>query len=79
MVTPDMFPKPPRRKPRVLMHVIDAGNSCMAEFPMWTRFQCSRCDHKAEFVFDNKTEAMRRQPCPKCNESGIAALKESAT
>lgn len=46
----------------------------MAEFPMWTQFQCSRCDHKAEFVFDNKTEAMRRQPCPKCNDAGIAAL-----
>ena len=64
MKTPDLFPdtKPPRAKPRVMMHVIDAGD-CIA------KFECAKCGAKSEWVpIANITEGKRGIPCPTCNQ-----------
>jgi DNA-directed RNA polymerase subunit RPC12/RpoP len=57
----------PRKKPRKLMHVYDAGpaedGQCMVVF------LCGRCDHKTDWLLaKNVTEAKRGMPCPKCNK-----------
>lgn len=68
----DLFPKPPRRKPRVLMHVSDGGDSSV-------ELRCAKCGHEERFSCRPKenrfgdedltvTEAKRGVPCPKCND-----------
>lgn len=60
-MTPDLFGKPPRRKPRVLMRVSDAGDGR-------AQFTCSKCGHVSEWLeVDTVTEAKRGLPCPNCN------------
>lgn len=73
--TPDLFPgtKPPRAKPRVLMHVSDAGDchSGAAEDlgkPMCV-MRCSRCGAETDWlIFETVTEAKRGIPCEACNK-----------
>jgi hypothetical protein len=73
--TPDLFPetKPKRRKPRVLMHVCDAGDvqTGAAEDlgkPL-CRMRCKRCRAETGWlVFDTVTEAKRGVPCKACNQ-----------
>jgi DNA-directed RNA polymerase subunit RPC12/RpoP len=73
-VTPDLFPgtKPPRARPRVLMHVSDAGDSgCCSESgrvkPI-VKLACARCGAETEWlIFDTVTEAKRGIPCETCN------------
>ena len=74
--TLDMFAelKPLRAKPRVLMHVDDAGEvSCGAgedlSKPMCI-MRCRRCETVTDWlVFTNVTEAKRGIPCEKCNSN----------
>lgn len=66
-MTPDLFPgtKPPRARPRVLMHVADAGD--MLGKPMCV-MRCARCGAETDWlVFDTVTEAKRGIPCETCN------------
>jgi len=73
-MTPDLFPgtKPPRRRPRVLMHVSDAtgchtGAAADLGKPM-CRMKCTRCGAETEWlIFDTVTEARRGIPCEACN------------
>lgn len=61
----DLFPKPPRRRPRVLMHVIDAG---YADKWVWARFRCGKCGTETEWLtVDTVAEAKRGLPCERCN------------
>ena len=58
----------PRRKRRVMMHVMDAGNgpSCMV-----IEFECKKCGHNTGWIKDEKSvsENKRGMPCPKCNQT----------
>lgn len=73
----DMFEalRPPRAKPRVLMHVSDAGQVHCGDQedlgkPM-CRMRCRRCEHETGWlVFENLTQAKRGIPCPNCSASG---------
>lgn len=65
----DLFPstKPPRSKPRILMHVYDAGDATQDGFDMACCFRCVKCGHKEDWVnMKNLTDAKRGIPCPKC-------------
>ena len=74
-MTPDLFPgtKPPRSRPRVLMHVSDAGDvhSGRAEDlgkPMCV-MRCARCGAETDWlIFETVTEAKRGIPCEACNK-----------
>ena len=60
-----------RRKPRKLMHVLDAGpaedDACMVVM------SCRRCDLTTEwFRMPSVTAAKRGFPCPKCNGGDFA-------
>lgn len=73
-MTLDLFPgtKPPRAKPRVLMHVCDAGQvSHGPEDDLGKplcQMRCSRCGAQSDWlVFDTVTEAKRGIPCDACN------------
>ncbi len=60
-----LFESLPRDRPRrKLMHVADAGESCI-------QFACRHCGHKTGWqTWDNRvTEAKRGVPCPNCNPS----------
>ena len=73
-MTPDLFPstKPPRAKPRVLMHVTDStdvhtGAADDLGKPM-CRMRCTRCEAETDWlIFDTVTEAKRGIPCEACN------------
>lgn len=70
MNTLDMFSPTgvkPRRAPRVMMHVVEAGQSNSGKV---IQFECSKCGHNTDWVDDEKSisENKRGQPCPKCNE-----------
>ena len=74
-MTPDLFPgsKPPRARPRVLMHVADAGqcHTGAAEDlgkPICV-MRCTRCGAEtAWLIFETVTEAKRGIPCEACNQ-----------
>ena len=63
-----LFPREqmPRRKPRKLMHVIDAGGCGEGHH---VQFKCKHCGHDDGWgIYDNTiTELKRGMPCPKCN------------
>ena len=70
----DLFGERPRRAPRVLMHVSDAGNvDCSSDAadlgkPM-CRLQCVRCKAETDWlIFETVTEAKRGIPCEACNK-----------
>ncbi|MCD9005167.1 hypothetical protein LDO31_02760 [Luteimonas sp. XNQY3] len=68
MAYPDMFAelKPPRAKPRVMMHAIDSGSRGPTD--VIALFECSKCGHKSDWLIcANWTEMERGEPCPKCN------------
>lgn len=66
----DLPPKP-RRQPRKMMHVCDAGDcgcSIGDSESHSVRFACRRCGHETDWVqVRNVTEGKRGMPCPKCN------------
>lgn len=68
--TPDMFQelKPPRSKPRKLMHVSDASGWGHDQGGAMCRMKCHRCGTETEWLdFDTVTEAKRGIPCIACN------------
>lgn len=72
----DLFGPKPRRKARVLMHVIDAGmidgnpigapKYDRAQY-VWCRMQCARCKRVEEFHSLMLSEAKRGRACEVCN------------
>ena len=61
----DLFPetKISRKKPRVMMHVVDVGD-CIA------KFKCKKCGTESQWIpVTNATEGKRGVPCPECNQS----------
>lgn len=58
----ELLDKPPRRAPRVLMHVTDAGDR-------YIQFTCRTCGHRESRYgdFGTVTENKRGLPCPMCN------------
>ena len=71
MVRADLFPADiaprTRRKPRILGHVIDAGDNGLAEGNCWAQLQC-RHGHVWETIgIYTITELKRGLPCPTCN------------
>lgn len=88
--TEDMFAdlKPPRQKPRKLMHVFDAGNEVgcgsAGSSRHVVRFKCYRCGHETDWMLvETVSEAKRGIPCPQCNdvkeEPPIASGKDRTT
>lgn len=72
-MSPDLFPctKPPRAKPRVLMHVIDAGDQI-------AKFKCASCGAESEWLpFSTITEAKRGIPCEACNSTANPTIPVS--
>lgn len=77
-MTIDMFAedgRKPRRKPRVLMHVSDAG--IFPDGKKCIRFECSKCGYDTGHIYDERsvTENKRGIPCPECNQ-GSQKLKK---
>lgn len=65
--TLELFPgtaaKTARAKPRVMMHVIDAGD-CIA------KYHCAKCGAETKWLpFATITEAKRGIPCEACNQN----------
>lgn len=62
----ELFGARPRKAPRVLMHVVDAGNDpCGGKV---AEFLCGRCGHRTGWTrIGTVTEAKRGLPCPSCN------------
>ena len=57
----------PRAKPRILMHVWDAGPSDDGDTTDHVRLKCNRCGHETEWQLMRRVEAKYGVPCPKCN------------
>lgn len=57
----------PRRSPRTMMRVVDAGQSAHG---MVIQFECGKCGHNTGWIKDEKTvsENRRGMPCPECNK-----------
>lgn len=57
-----------RRRPRVMMHVLDVSSdepdATHDHVVMW----CRRCDGKTAWITLPRAEAKRGIPCPNCNE-----------
>lgn len=61
----ELFAKPPRKAPRVIARMTDAGN-----FPdgrMAARFVCRKCDWSEWLAVETEGEVQRGHPCPQCN------------
>ena len=61
-------PQKPRAKPRVMMHVVDAGPGDVDDGHL-VQFECPRCGNRPEDWDHVRTvsEGKRGKPCPKCN------------
>ena len=68
----DMFPKPKRRSPRVMMHLYDAGG---CDDGTLVCYRCERCGHDSGWVIEDRPPSaiMRGAPCPKCNGASEVA------
>lgn len=67
-VAHDLFPlppKPPRAKPRVMMHWDDCGG----QDDVMGHFFCKKCGHAPGWLVCTYEELRRGMPCPKCNDS----------
>lgn len=61
----DLFGQRPRRQPRPLMHVSDAGDG--NEGKPICRMRCKRCGAETGWLeFETVTEAKRGIPCEAC-------------
>jgi len=72
MRTADLFAgtshaKPPRKKPRILAHVADAGQGNAV---MVIRFECDKCGWDSDWIEQTMTisEAKKGIPCERCNK-----------
>ncbi len=72
LFSPEELPRPPRQKPRRLMHIDDVGgNGCdgLEGSEVMVTFRCDKCRFVSEWIIcDNPTEAKRGVPCPRCND-----------
>lgn len=52
----------PRRPPRKLMHVVDAGDGCI-------NLECKHCGHNTGWIKETETTTRYRRglPCPECS------------
>lgn len=68
MPSADLFPSAPRfrKKPRVLSHAIDAGNSDHGE-RTWAKLRCRNAHEWETHTDKTVTELKRGLPCPNCN------------
>ncbi|MBS7545562.1 hypothetical protein [Ancylobacter oerskovii] len=58
--------RPPRAKPRVMMHGTDFGYDGDRTI---AHMECQKCGHDGSWWnFANDTEAKRGAPCPVCNK-----------
>jgi hypothetical protein len=69
MSTLDMFSDSgvkPRRTKRIMMHVVEAGQSNSGKV---IQFECSKCFHNTDWIVDDRSvsENKRGKPCPQCN------------
>ena len=57
----------PRRQPRVMMHVTDAG--MFPDGKAAIKFKCNRCEHDTGWIYDTDSVSQnkRGRPCPECN------------
>lgn len=68
-----LFPKPPRKKPRVMMRAIDAGGNFPGE-NYGVHWQCVKCDHDDGWHgYKTFTESKQGEPCPQCNKEQATA------
>lgn len=63
----DLFPRPARATPRVLMHFVDVGHMDGAGDA--ARFVCRKCGHDAGWMPATLAEIRRGVPCPVCAPS----------
>lgn len=66
--TPTLFDLGPRRSPRVLMRVIDAGEGSHHAGRFAVYLECPRCGHQTGWCEVRSVTEARTQPCPKCNQ-----------
>jgi len=66
-VMEEIKPQLPRKRPRKLMHVIDAGQDMI-------HMKCWHCgyDDGETTMRTTVTEAKRGYPCPECNRTNLA-------
>jgi DNA-directed RNA polymerase subunit RPC12/RpoP len=69
----ELFPiaKKPRAKPRIMMHLIDAGDDgCGNQGALMVcLFKCPKCNKESDWLpINTTTEGKKGVPCPKCNE-----------
>ena len=77
----DLFPmpaKPPRAKPRIMAHVIDAGCSCESDV---AKFRCKVCGWESGWLnIATISEGKRGIPCEECNlpasQDAVERMKE---
>ncbi|WP_299947960.1 hypothetical protein [uncultured Microbulbifer sp.] len=70
MTTLDMFSATgikPRRPPRVMMRVLDAGHDGAGRHAI--EFKCRKCGYETGWVRSDESisEIKRGRPCPECN------------
>jgi hypothetical protein len=73
--TADLFEdlKPPRAKPKKLMHVSDSYESCSVEDgdTVQVCMTCIHCGYESDWMTcATITEAKKGKPCPQCNQGG---------
>jgi len=58
----------PRRKPRIMMHVTEAGQSNSGKV---IQFECSKCLYNTGWLDDNHSLSTNKSgmPCPRCNNT----------
>lgn len=56
----------PRRSPRVMMHVVEAGQGNSGKV---IQFECAKCGYNTGWIIDENSvsENKRGKPCPECN------------
>ncbi len=61
------YQRPTPQRPRVMMHVVDAGN--LPGGGKGIVFECRRCRYNTGWLHDNQTVTANKRglPCPRCN------------
>lgn len=66
----DLFPETiqARKRPRMLMHMIDAGDTGTSA-GTWSQFKCRNCCHIEQYEGMTAAAIKRGVPCPICNQN----------
>lgn len=69
----DLFPEAPRSPRKILMHVVDAGDSGCHGGGDLVRLECKTCGHDSGWCSMSAngwtlTKTKRGIPCPECNK-----------